>query len=146
MPKTQPKTPRITFDAPRIGYVTLHVNDTAVPGISYVNPWVIDDVTDLLEAEVGERDMTIRLDRENLGMAYLTSTEVQELLLVCDDGISTTDMFIDSSDVRKCARGLADSIEQNLEEWCAWFEDGDEVTHGAAISKIKKCLSRLRAL
>lgn len=144
---TATKTPTITLGRPCLGYVTLHVNDVAIGGISYVNPFVIDDLTDFLEAQMQERDYVTRLDREGLGMAYLVSSETQDLLLVTDDGQSATDVFTSREAVARCAKGLADSIEPNLEEWALWqCPEEDEEQIAKARADVREKLARLRRL
>lgn len=139
------KGPEMTLSKPVVGFVTLRVNDLTIPGISYINPYLIDDLADFLEAALAPRDCTVRFDRENLGMAYLTVTECQELLVVCDSGTSMTDMFRNGDDVRKCANMLADSVLENLEDWAGWVED-EEIGHDEAIEVIRRATKRLKNL
>lgn len=131
--------PQITLGHPIHGWATLTVNGHGICGVSYINPYLIDDLIDFLQAEMDERDLTIRIDREERGMAYLTSTQMQELLVVTDDGdVHLADQFTDCDEVRACACALADSIEQDLDGWAHWqcAEDDDD-TYAEALEAAK---------
>lgn len=140
--------PRITLGRPINGWTTLTVNEHDIYAVSYTTPYLIEDLIDLLHAESDKRDLTIRIDREGRGMAYLTSTQMRELLVVTDDGdVHLTDQFMNHDEIHACANALADSIEQNLDGWALWqCLEEDEESVSQARDNVRDNIHHLRQL
>jgi hypothetical protein len=137
----------LRLSKPNIGYVTVTVAGLDIHGVSYINPWLIEDLTDWLQAVIDERDCVIRLDREGLGMAYIACSETQDVIVACDSGASATEIFCDDEEIVDCAKTLADDIEANFDEWVDWQCPEDTVEDvQKATASVRNTIKRLRSL
>ena len=137
--------PSITLSKPIAGWTTLTINNVQVNSISYVNPYLLEDIYDWFVAELNEKDHVCRLDREGKGMAYLISSETQDILLVCDDGTNHTDFFTSSDDVRTTALNFANTIDENFDHWVEW-QCPEEEEREEAVANLTNIIYKLKHL
>lgn len=134
------KTRDIALTRPRIGFCGLIVKGREIQGISYVNPWLLEDITDLFD-DVADRahSASMMLDCEGFGLAMMTIVETETIAVVRDDGLT---IYEGIYDMPAAIKGLADSIKENLDDWIDWADHEGE-TPKDAIQRIADIIHRL---
>ena len=135
------KVETLSLSRPSVGFVTLTVGDTDICGVSYINPFLLEDIADFVDAMADrEHSVSMCLDCEGHGMAYLTAIEAETLTVVRDDGLNGSWL---ADDMAEAIRELADSVEENADAWLDWADDEDE-DEQAAKARIEDDVRRMR--
>lgn len=131
---------KIELTKPAIGFCGLVVGDHVVNGVSYVNPWLLEDFADLFDEVADRRHFAgMRIDCEGLGMATVVVVEAESVIVVRDDGLAIDD---EVESMPEAIRSLAKSIGRNVRDWVDWY--GDEGTEPeTARKRIDDVIQRL---
>lgn len=140
----------IKFTTPNIGFVNLIIGKQKIDGISYVNPYVVYDVTNWLlsaydnnrfELPISSHDECIYLDCESLGMTHLTLRDKETIIVTRETDIAYDDEICDK---RQTLIDYTTSIEDNFDAWVE-FECAEEDEVEAAKKNLQALINRLYA-
>lgn len=130
--KSRYLNPDIKLAKPVNGWVSLMVGpDTIISNISYINPFLLEDLLVFMRDVAAENLAHINLDCEGDGMAHLFHTETGDLFVIAPENsmpqlCAREYLFLNPSDAADAAHALADSIEENIEAWRTWAEYDDQ--------------------
>lgn len=137
---TNENTCRFALTKPSIGFTNLLVGTTRLKGVSYINPYLLFDLKWFLRKAVLGHATTIDIDCESYGMAHLTITPSQDLIIVNGEDEAEVILGIDPADM---AKELADSIEMHEHEWALWKYEED-MSEDECLDEVRRIVADLR--
>lgn len=128
---------------PTFGWVKLEIANITIDNISYINPYLVEDLCDWLIALRDGKDCTVDLDHEGHS-TYLTCTKDQTII-IADDKTQHCDFVIPANveQINEMMNEFAYNVRINIPFWAFWRDDDDEESQTQTANEIYTYLKRL---
>lgn len=120
--------PSFFLDKPKNGWVAFTIGNCTINHISYINPFLLDDITDFVCAISKGESANITLDTEDEGIVIISANETQDISIADEYHNGYIDSIVHADIFKSIVNQLYESIKENFEDWIWWQLDDEADT------------------
>lgn len=101
--------------------LTIYDNNHIIHGISYINPYIVEDLCSWLIALKNNKPYTLFLDQEGNGV-YL-SCHQRDIIITPLDGTPEFVFYVTDTELKEMIQEFRKSVNEQLDIFVSWLED-----------------------